>query len=305
MVRFDELILYLLIVSLITIPFGLSQDQNANAWQSVERIIAPFASTIFIGIFILILLVVAGVRPKLKPGLPSLTIIALLILIFLAFILPQFVPYPAYISVPDNFKLKPLPSFVSNFFIFLGLPEEWMYLPAIIYLFILPFAGIYAVVWVFLSSLNFLFPAQQQTKVVRFLALIITFLTIPMGWFVKMVWVLFSFMGAWSIALFAVTFVVGSLFRGAGIVQRQAYELKKYTLSIRRVYDDVIKRLNEAKNLPLQQLQAEVNAILNLYGAQLPSGATVVLGQIAQAQNVQEAQRKIDDAIRVLKQQLK
>jgi len=141
MLRFNKLASYLLIVSLITIPLALSQDQNVNAWQSIEQIIAPFASIIFIGVFVLILLAVAGVLPKpKKPGIPSLTIVALLILIFFAFILPQFVPYPAYIPVPDNFKLRPLPSFVSNFFVFLGLPEEWMYLPAIIYLFILPFA---------------------------------------------------------------------------------------------------------------------------------------------------------------------
>ena len=108
----------------------------------------------------------------------------------------------------------------------MGLPAEWGYVPAIIYLFILPFAGIYTIVWAFLETLKIF----KQKNINRTLALIITFLTIPVGLFVKMVWVLFSFMGAWSVAIFTATFVVGIFFKGYGITYKEYYNSIEYLL---------------------------------------------------------------------------
>jgi len=219
--KFKTLILLFDLIVLSSSSFAQS-----STITEATNIIATFSSLIFIGVFIFILLLVSGVIKFPSGGRSTIGIISFLVTIGLAFILPQFVPYPTFMEVPDNFKLQRLPGFMSSVFTMMGLPDEWMYVPAIIYLFILPFAGIYTLVWSFISSLSTtLFTGVPNlNKVNRILALIITFLTIPVGWFVKMVWVLFSFMGAWSVAIFFMTFVVGMFFRGYGVISEQYYK---------------------------------------------------------------------------------
>jgi hypothetical protein len=200
----------MLLIALLTFNIVVAQDVNI-----VSNLLPSLIGVIFILVFILILLMIGGVIKKPAAGIPgSLIVFTLLIIAF--FIIPQFVPYPAYLEVPQNFKISPLPSYAASVFMMLGLPSEWMYVPAIIYLFILPFAAIYTLAWAFLQSLEIF--TNVPSSINRVLAFIIAFLTIPIGWFVKIVWVLFSFMGAWSVVIFAITFIAGVFFRGYGTV---------------------------------------------------------------------------------------
>jgi hypothetical protein len=207
-------------------------------------------------------LAVGGVIKRPTGGAPWF-LIFFIALIILLFVIPQLIPYPQYLEVPANFKVAPLPSFVSQVFTMLGLPIDWMYVPAIIYLFILPFAAIYTLVWAFLQSLGIF--ANVPPSVNRVLAFIIAFLTIPMGWFVKLVWLLFSFMGAWSVVIFAATFIVGVFFRGYG----KAVE-ERYSAMGKRWRSEARARLNNALN-DINNRQAggainEINAALNFSG---------------------------------------
>lgn len=211
-------------VFLISFFFFFWIIANSLAQKEVMEVLINFSGVVFLIVFLLILLGVAGAFPKIKPG-NLMPLIGFILLLVLCFLIPQFVPYPKFISVPESFKRTPLPPLVSNFLLMLGLPQEWMFIPGIIYLFILPFAGIYTLIWAFLSSLNIFVQLPQISKVNRLLAFIITFLTIPIGWFVKMVWVLFAFMGAWSIAVFTVTFVLGIFFRGYGVFTGEYYKV--------------------------------------------------------------------------------
>lgn len=211
-------LIFSLIFLLITL--NLVSAQGQNVFEQITSEIWKYAGIIFIFIFILILLALAGVLKRPKGGIP-IGFIIFIILIALLFIIPQFVPYPQYLEVPESFRYYELPDAAKEVLGYIGIPRDWGYVPAIIYLFILPFAAIYTLVWAFLSSLK-IFEGMPRVNVV--LAFVVTFMTIPMGWFVKMVWVLFSFVGAWSVAVFVAIFVLGILFRGYGIVSGEYYK---------------------------------------------------------------------------------
>ncbi|MEM5855682.1 MAG: hypothetical protein QXG39_07840 [Candidatus Aenigmatarchaeota archaeon] len=190
--------------------------------SQIISILPQFVGVIFILIFILLLLAVGGVLPKPTGRLP-IGVIFFLILVVLLFIIPQFVKFPDYMVIPEDFKKETwkLPPGSEKALSLIGLPEDWAYVPAIIYLFILPFAAIYTLVWAFLTSIKVF---EGAANVNRILAFIISFITIPLGWFVKIVWVLFSFMGIWSIVIFAATFILGIFFKGYGISAGEYYK---------------------------------------------------------------------------------
>jgi len=252
--RFGALILF------YSLLFSLAFAQSANDFNSL---IGGLVSVVFIVIFVIILLILGGVIKKpTGGGIPGF-LIMFIVLVILLFVIPMFVPYPQYLEVPANFKIIPLPSYAAQIFMMLGLPEEWMYVPAIIYLFILPFAAIYTLVWAFLQSL--LIFTNVPSSVNRVLAFIVAFLTIPFGWFVKIVWVLFSFMGAWSVVIFVATFVIGVFFRGYGKVEEERYALmgKKWRSEARRRLNNA---LNDINNKQAGGAINEINAALNFSG---------------------------------------
>lgn len=212
--------------------------------------------------FVLILLWIGGV---IKPGggkVPWFLVLFIIILLVL-FVVPQFVPYPSYLEVPESLKLHPLPSYVVQVLTMIGLPPEWMYLPAIIYLFILPFAGIYTIVWAFLTTIKIF--EGVPSGVNRILAFIITFLTIPVGWFVKIVWVVFSFSGIWSVVVFAATFILSVFFRGYGFVEKEKYEAmgRRWRAEARRRLENA---LSEIRNRQAQGAVNELNVAKSFAG---------------------------------------
>jgi hypothetical protein len=210
------------------------------------------------------LLAVGGVLPKPSGRFPF-GLIAFLVLIVLLFVIPLFIEYPQYLSVPKDFQHWEFPPAAKDVLQLIGLPREWGYVPAIIYLFILPFAAIYALVWAFLITLE-IFP---QRNVNRILALIIAFMTIPMGWFTKIVWVLFSFMGVWSLLLFVATFIVGIFYRGAGVAAKQQQEFKKYAYSVRKRIEQMIDELGDIKKLPSTERKSQLSRFLINYETDL------------------------------------
>jgi hypothetical protein len=203
----------------------MAQVSVTDALNTIWSIIVSYIGIIFIIIFVIILLIIGGVwKPSF--GIFSPSLIIFIIVIVLLFFIPQFISFPDYLKVvPDSFKYWELPEAAKDALQLIGLPREWGFVPAIIYLFILPFAAIFALFWAFLDMLGIL----PQPNIKRILALIVAFLTIPLGWFVKMVWVLFAFMGLWSIVAFVAMFVIGVFFRGAGIAAREYSTLTAYS----------------------------------------------------------------------------
>ena len=199
---------------------------TSNILNNVLSIISPYWGIIFLAIFVLILLIIGGVWRPSAGGMNLTTIILFIIVIVILFFVPQYIAFPDYMKVvPDSFKYWQMPEPAKDVLQFIGLTREWGYVPAIIYLFILPFAAIFTLFWAFLDTLAIFTQANVKTL----LALIVSFMTIPLGWFTRMVWVLFAFMGIWSLAIFAAMFVLGVFFRGAGHVAKEYNTLTKYS----------------------------------------------------------------------------
>jgi len=279
--RFGALILF------YSLLLSLAFAQSANDFNSL---IGGLVSVVFIVIFVIILLILGGVIKKPGGGGISGFLILFIALIIALFVIPMFVPYPQYLEVPANFKIVPLPSYAAQVFMMLGLPEEWMYVPAIIYLFILPFAAIYTLVWAFLQSLGIF--TNVPSSVNRILAFIVAFLTIPFGWFVKLVWVLFSFMGAWSVVIFVATFVIGVFFRGFGVARKEYVQALK---SYENVGKELQSKLNELQKrvdeLSSEDIEREVNRLSEKYGGIYPKIKDLA-AQVLQAQDV-NSKRKV------------
>jgi hypothetical protein len=283
--RFSALILF------YSLLLSLAFAQSVNDFNSL---IGGLISIIFIVIFVIILLILGGVikRPS-GGGIPGF-LIMFIVLVILLFVIPMFVPYPQYLEVPANFKIVPLPSYAAQVFIMLGLPEEWMYVPAIIYLFILPFAAIYTLVWAFLQSLGIF--TNVPSSVNRILAFIVAFLTIPFGWFVKLVWVLFSFMGAWSVVIFVATFVIGVFFRGLSISTREYEEYKKFALKSKVEAQNIIKDLEAAKQGTVDVMKKAISDNLDKIKA-IDSRAHRILSAALLSNEPDEIRKLISEAI--------
>jgi len=254
--------LFLFYSLLISLSFG---QQTAE----INNLIGGAVSLIFILAFIVILLVLGGIIKK--PSGRSIPgfLIFFIILIIVLFVIPMFIPYPQHLEVPGNFKIAPLPSYAAKVFIMLGLPEDWVFVPAIIYLFILPFAAIYTLVWAFLQSIGIF--TNVSSNVNRVLAFIVTFLTIPMGWFVKLVWVLFSFMGAWSVVVFVATFIIGVFFRGFGVAKREySLALKTYESVGKDLEAQISELQKKVEELNSADIEREVNRLAEKYGGLYP-----------------------------------
>ena len=225
-----------------------------------------------------------GVIKKPSGGRMQGFLIFFIALIVVLFVIPMFIPYPQYLEVPENFKVAPLPSYAAQVFIMLGLPQEWMFVPAIIYLFILPFAAIYTLVWAFLQSIGIF--TNVPSNVNRILAFIVTFLTIPMGWFVKLVWVLFSFMGAWSVVVFVATFIIGVFFRGFGVARREySLALKTYESVGKELEDQILELQKKVDELNSADIEREVNRLAEKYGGLYPKVKDLA-AQVLQASDV-------------------
>jgi hypothetical protein len=238
--------------------------------STLGTILTDYIGIIFIIVFIVLLLIIGGVIHFPSTGGGSiLALIIFAVLLILAFVFPQFISFPDYLkTVPDNYKIWRLPGPAVQVITMMGLPAEWGYVPAIIYLFILPFAAIYTLFWAFLTSLRLF----QQPNVNRILSLIVAFLTIPIGWFTRMVWALFAFMGAWSVAVFAAVFIAGIFFRGAGIVGKEFAEFRKLSDVRKARLREAINKLSAVGN-SADAIMTQAPSILRDYADVIPGNA--------------------------------
>jgi len=266
---FSKLSLIAVLAILIFFPFTIALAQDNAEEASFLSNLVPI---LFVIVFILLLLGIAGVISFKRPGVGRIPWgkIIFLVAIIGVFVVAYFAPYPTWIEVPESFKVKRLPEGAVTVFAYFGLPDEWMYVPAIIYLFILPFAGIYTIVWAFLTSLDifsFYKGGQQYNKIYRLLAFIITFLTLPTGLFVKLVWIMFGFMGALSVAIFALTFIVGIFFRGYGVTvaqytQAELQKIQYLAYAAKQEFETFSRQIDR---LPLPDAKSHLKKLWNKY----------------------------------------
>lgn len=304
--KMKKFLIYFLLSSFLITNLVLAQQINlpnvtlpgvpSNISDALNSILVTYGGLIFIIIFVIILLIIAGVihMPSLGGGGIPWGLLVFLILIVLAFTLPQFVTFPNYVTtVPPEYQTIPLPAGSDTALQMIGLPTSWAYVPAIIYMFVLPFAAIYTLVWAFLISIS-IFP---QKNINRILALIITFLTIPTGWFVNVVWILFSFIGVWAVAVFAVTFILGIFFKGAGVAGKEYVAYKNIADTRKSRLKTAIKDLDALKHADLGTIRQKVPAILEGYADVLPANVASLAGRATQQEDVGNAQAMLEQAV--------
>jgi len=217
-----KLLALLPVMLLLIAQVAIAQQDIVN---TISNVLVQFSGVIFIIAFVIILLLIAGVLPRISIGgfgIPWGTI-GLLIALLIVMVVPFFIDLE-WLTTQFNVTLvqyqqSPLPSEATTVLSdWLGLPKEWMYTPAIIYFFILPFAAVFALIYAFLASLNIW---EGKNNINRLLAFIITIMTIPTGILTRMTMVMFVFLGMWVLAVFFVTFVVGVFYRGAGVIAKE------------------------------------------------------------------------------------
>jgi hypothetical protein len=232
-----KLLALLPVMLLLIAQVAIAQQDIVN---TISNVLVQFSGVIFIIAFVIILLLIAGVFPR--PGgigVPWGTI-ALLIAILIVMIIPLFIDLEwltnAFRPTLESYKQSPLPEAAANVLTMLGLPQEWMYVPAILYFFILPFAAVFALVYAFLASLNIF--TNVSANVNRLLAFIITLMTIPSGILARMTMVMFVFLGMWTLGVFVVTFAAGIFYRGGAIVRRERLTYKAIGGQLNKTAED-------------------------------------------------------------------
>jgi uncharacterized protein YnzC (UPF0291/DUF896 family) len=134
----------------------------------------------------------------------------------------------------------------------------------------------------------------------RVLAFIIAFLTIPMGWFVKLVWVLFSFLGAWSVVIFVATFVIGLFFRGFTISIREYEGYRKFAFQSKKEAQNIIKELEAAKQGTLEVMKKTISDNLDKIKVIDPQ-AHRILSSALLSNDPEEVKKLISEAINQLR----
>jgi ribosomal protein S13 len=109
------------------------------------------------------------------------------------------------------------PEGVCNFGKMLGFPIGWLRLDTFLWYALLPLFGVWMIIYGFLTVINIF--GRGRTGFYALLSFCIAFSTIPLGYFVIFVSLLFAFMGTWSTIIFAILFIGGTIF----------FLLKKFT----------------------------------------------------------------------------
>jgi hypothetical protein len=145
--------------------------------------------------------------------------------------------------LPTLVNAQELPGPLKTFFVeWFGFPEEWTTFPNAIYYGIIPFLGIWLIIYGFLTMLK-IFGRGRETFY-AILSLFIALSTLPLRVFVFIVSTLFGIMGIWSVGVFAAMFFVGVGILGWRFIRRTVGELKSLEDDIKQL-DKRIKELHD------------------------------------------------------------
>lgn len=234
---------------------ALAQEINIGGFE-----ISIALLTIIIFVLIILFLFIGIKGPKI--GLPiGMILFALFLLI--VFLFPSFSGIT--FNVPSDWRRFELPEIVVTIFEILGISRDWLWLPAFIYLVLIPFAVIFILVYAFLKELR-LFPASPNLA--RTIAFLVTFLTIPFGLFAKFINVMFAvFLGFYAVLLFVAMFILSAFFlayRGVSVAYGRVEIVRTITDELRRINSEIAKlerALKEAKPEDIPKIQETLAAL--------------------------------------------
>lgn len=110
-------------------------------------------------------------------------------------------------QIPSNLQQIKITGLGSDFLTVIGIPADWQFFPALMYVLIVPFLLITIVTFGFLQELNIFQSLDGTTNLI--IALLVAFSTIPFGIFVKAVAAILATMGLYGALAFGVLYILG------------------------------------------------------------------------------------------------
>ncbi|MEM5790432.1 MAG: hypothetical protein QXP77_00010 [Candidatus Aenigmatarchaeota archaeon] len=145
------------------------------------------------------------------------------VVVFIIFLYAASV-YPYGAEIPPEFKAHELPEWAKRIFTIIGIPSDWLFFPAMIYLFFIPLFGICAILIGFLSAIGIF-----SDRVNFVIALVIAFSLIPLGYFTRIASAMFATLGLYSVLafgfllFFGIAYVVFDRLYAWGFTPRRTY----------------------------------------------------------------------------------
>jgi len=132
------------------------------------------------------------------------------------------------VNVKAQVDVDPQETIKSIFVDVFGFPEEWLNTNNIIFYGIIPFAAVWIIIFGFLDRIRIF----KRTSLNGFLSFLIAFSTLPMRLFILIVATVFAIMGVYSVAIFAVIFMVGVFLFSRGMIWTWKREYGHYDMAV-------------------------------------------------------------------------
>ncbi len=145
------------------------------------------------------------------------------------------------VVMPEDAECN-LPVAVCGFGNAIGFPDAWLRTDTFLWYCFIPMAGVWMIVYGFLERIRIF-----KTSISGVLAFLIAFSMVPLGIFVLIVSILFSFIGIYSIILFFALFIIGTLMYSRGLFRSWKDLYKSYDTAIDRC-DGPIKEAEKQIN---------------------------------------------------------
>ena len=234
---------------------------------STEEIYGLIAILLVIGM----ILIAAGISPKTTTTFPIgllVFVVIVIVLVIIPVVLPSFVGEKVVEKeiIKENWKLAPLPSWLSKVLTYLGIPSSWFYVPAFIYLFIFPFVSVFVIIYGFLKQLR-IFTTPEGEKITRVLALLFSLSILPTGFFARIVYYYFAISAFFGIGTFIAMFVLGVILLGGKKVTFGYHEMRVISdvdKALRQLEEEERHLLEEIRRAPpdrLPELRQRLDAI--------------------------------------------
>ena len=190
------------------------------------------------------------------------------------------------INVRAQVDIDPQSTIKSVFVDVFGFPEEWLNTKNMIFYGLIPFLGIFVIIYGFLDRIRIF----RRKKLNGLLSFLIAFSTLPMRLFILIVVTLFAIMGVYSVAIFAIIFMIGVFLFSRGMIWTWKKEFGHYDMAVAGV-DDQINLLRDR----VIKIEQQINKIKDD-----PHYNRTDIATISELEDLESEKRKWEDRIRLL-----
>jgi len=185
------------------------------------------------------------------------------------------------INVRAQVDIDPQGTIKSVFVDVFGFPEEWFNVKDLIFYGLIPFLGIFTIIYGLLDRIRIF----RRKKINGLLSFLIAFSTLPMRLFILIVVTLFAIMGVYSVAIFAVIFIIGVFLFSRGMIWTWKREYGHYDMAVTGG-DKQIDLLNDR----IRKIDDQINRIKND-----PHYNPTDIATISELDDLENEKRKWDD----------